>query len=262
MGNCSHPGAEAPGYCQAPLRGEASANGDDSEQGSRGKHIIDAMRRDSSRWSSRLLVLALSAGVFVPVLIASKSFVKPEAKPAFNYPAHDLHRDEKVSIAADPYDKPDKAKIFSINFADYGYLPVFFVVTNDGDGPISIANMEIVFTTANRSKLTPVNTDDLYRRLTNPQAQTRPSPIPIPRKGVKGAVSKKQMDEIESSQFAARAVEPHTTQSGFLFFDVGGINSPLRGANIDATGISDGKGNELMFFEIPMDKYLDAPANP
>lgn len=220
------------------------------------------MRRDSSRWSSRLLVLALSAGVFVPALIASKSFVKPEAKPAFNYPAHDLHRDEKVSIAADPYDTPEKAKIFSTNFADYGYLPVFFVVTNDGDAPVSIANMEIVFTTANRSKLTPLNTDDLYRRLTNPQAQTRPSPIPIPRKGVKGAVSKKQMDEIESAQFAARAVEPHTTQSGFLFFDVGGINSPLRGANIDATGISDGKGNELMFFEIPMDKYLDAPVNP
>lgn len=200
--------------------------------------------------------------MFVPALIASKSFVKPEAKPAFNYPAHDLHRDEKVSIAADPYDTPEKAKIFSTNFADYGYLPVFFVVTNDGDAPVSIANMEIVFTTANRSKLTPLNTDDLYRRLTNPQAQTRPSPIPIPRKGVKGAVSKKQMDEIESAQFAARAVEPHTTQSGFLFFDVGGINSPLRGANIDATGISDGKGNELMFFEIPMDKYLDAPVNP
>ncbi len=213
-------------------------------------------------WSShRLLVLALCAGVFVPALRASKSFVKPEAKAAFNYPAHDLHRDEKVSIGADPYDTAEKAKIFSIDFAQYGYLPVFFVVTNDGDQPISIAHMEIKLITANRSKLTPVNTDDLYRRMTNPQAQTRPSPIPLPHK-VKGGVSKKQMDEIEAAQFAARAVEPHTTQSGFLFFDIGGINSPLRGANMDMTGISDGKGNELMFFEIPMDKYLDAPANP
>jgi hypothetical protein len=211
--------------------------------------------------SVRLLVLALSASVFVPAVLASKSFVKPEAKPAFNYPAHDLHRDEKVSIAADPYDNAEKAKIFSIDFAEHGFLPVFFIVTNDGDQPISIVNMEIVLVTGNHSKLTPVNTDDLYRRLTNPQAQTRPSPIPLPHK-VKGGVSKKQMDEIESSQFAARAVEPHSTQSGFLYFDVAGINSPLRGANIDITGISDGKGNELMFFEIPMDKYLNAPANP
>lgn len=219
------------------------------------------MRRSDLHSSHLLLVLALCAGVFVPALLASKNFVKPEAKPAFNYPAHDLHRDEKVTVAADPYDSAEKAKIFSIDFAEHGYLPIFFVVTNDGDQPVSISNMEIVLITANRSKLTPVNTDDLYRRLTNPQAQTRPSPIPLPHK-VKGAVSKKQMDEIEASQFAAKAVEPHTTQSGFLYFDIGGINSPLQGANIDVTGLSDGKGNELMFFEIPMDKYLNAPANP
>ncbi len=222
---------------------------------------MNGMRRFCMWSSHRLFVLALCAGVFVPLLLASKSFVKPEAKPAFNYPAHDLHRDEKVSIGADPYDNSEKAKIFSIDFAQHGYLPVFFVVTNDGDQPISIANMEITLITANRSKLTPVNTDDLYRRMTNPQAQTRPSPIPLPRK-VKGSISKKQMDEIEAAQFAARAVEPHSTQSGFLFFDVGGISSPLHGANMDVTGISDGKGNALMFFEIPMDKYLDAPANP
>jgi len=70
------------------------------------------------------------------------------------------------------------------------------------------------------------------------------------------------MDEIEGAQFAARAVEPHTTQSGFVFFDTGGIGSPLPGANIDVTGIRDAKGNELMFFEIPLDKYLSAPVNP
>jgi hypothetical protein len=79
---------------------------------------------------------------------------------------------------------------------------------------------------------------------------------------VKGTISQKEMDEIESSQFAAKAVEPHGTQSGFLFFDVGGISSPLAGANIDITGIADAKGNELMYFEIPVDKYLDAPQSP
>lgn len=206
-------------------------------------------------------VLALCGAVFVPAVLAGKNFVKPVPKTATNYPAHDFHRDEKVAIAADPYDTAEKAKIFSVNFAEHGYLPIFFIVTNDGEQPISIANIQITLLTANHSKLTPSGTDDLYRRLSNPTTNTRPSPLPLPHK-VKGTVSKKEMEEIESSQFAARAVEPHTTQSGFMFFDVGGINSPLRGANIDVTGVADAKGNELMYFEIEADKYLNAPVNP
>ncbi len=201
-------------------------------------------------------VLALF--VAAPLCLAAKNFVKPVAKTAINYPAHDFHRDEKVSIAADPYDTAEKANIFSVNFAEHGFLPVFFIVTNDGDQPVSIANMEITLITANRSKLTPIATEDLYRRLSNPQTSTRPSPIPLPHK-VKGLITKKEMDEIESSQFAAKAVEPHTTQSGFLFFDVGGISSVLPGANIDITGVADAKGNELLYFEIAADKYLNAP---
>jgi hypothetical protein len=197
---------------------------------------------------------------FIPLLLlAAKNFVKPVAQPAFNYPAHDLHRDEKVTIAADPYDTAEKARIFSVDFQEGGFLPVFFVITNDGDQPISMVNMEVTLITAHHSKLTPSSTADISRRLSNPQAQTRPSPIPIPRKKVKGTLSPKEMEEIESSQFAAKAVEPHSTQSGFLFFDVGGISSPLAGANIDVTGVNDAKGNELLYFEISMDKYLNAP---
>jgi hypothetical protein len=196
-----------------------------------------------------------------PGVRASKNFVKPVAKTAINYPAHDFHRDEKVSIGADPYDNAEKAKIFTIDFADHGYLPIFFVVTNDGDQPISIANMKVKLISANHSKMTPVDADDLYRRLSNPQANTRPNPLPLPHK-VKTGISPKQMEEIESSQFAAKAVEPHTTQSGFLYFDVGGINSPLRDASIDITGVTDAMGNEFMYFEIFTQKYLDAPQNP
>lgn len=212
------------------------------------------------RPGSRFFVVFLCAA-WVPAAFASKNFVKPEAKAAINYPAHDFHRDVKVAIAADPYDTPEKAKIFSTPFADHGFLPIFFIVTNDGDQPVSIANMEVKLITGNHSKLTPVSTDDLYRRLSNPQASTRPSPLPLPHKA-KSGLSKRQLDEIDSSQFAARAVEPHTTQSGFLFFDVGDISSPMRGAVIDITSVNDANGNELMYFEVPMDSYLDAPKNP
>jgi len=216
----------------------------------------------SSRSSCRIIVAALPVLLLPAILWAGKTFMKPVAKTAINYPAHDFHRDEQVAIAADPYDNPEKTRIFTINFAQHGFLPIFFIVTNDGDQPVSIANMQIKLITANHSKLTPIGTDDLFRRLSNPQAKTSTNnPLPFPRK-VKGGVTKEQIEEIESSQFAAKAVEPHTTQSGFLFFDVADLNSPLRGANIDITGVSDGKGNELMFFEILVDKYLDAPKNP
>lgn len=203
----------------------------------------------------------LLAGLVAPLLAKSKPFVKPVAEPAKSYPAHDNHPDEKVAIAADPYDTPAKAKIFTINFAEHGFLPVFFVVTNDGDRPVSIANMQVTLVKPDRAKLTPVSSDDIYRRLVNPQGETRPSPIPIPRKNVKGAITQEQRDEVESSQFAARAVEPHASQSGFLFFDVAGISAPLAGSSMEITGVDDASGKELMFFEIPMDNYLH-PSTP
>ena len=212
------------------------------------------------RFAYRSVAGAVCVALYFPLLLLAKDFVKPVAKTAINYPAHDFHRDSKVAIAADPYDTPEKAKTFSIDFAAHCFLPMFFIVTNDGDQPVSITNMEITLITHNHSKLTPVPTSELYRRLSNPQASGRPSPVPLPLpRKVKGAVSKKEMEEIESSQFAAKAVEPHGTQSGFMFFDVGGISSPLPGANIDITGVNDAKGDELMYFEISVDKYLDAP---
>jgi hypothetical protein len=219
------------------------------------------MQRLTTQSRQRVFLIALLTVIAPTLLIAGKSFIKPVAKSAFNYPAHDLHRDEKVSIAADPYDNPEKAKIFTINFAEHGFLPIFFIVTNDGDQPVSIGNMRVKLITANRSKLTPIEPDDLYRRLSNPQAKmSTNNPLPFPHR-VKGGVTKQQMDEIESSQFAARAVEPHTTQSGFLFFDVADLNSPLHNATIDISGVADAKGNELLFFEIPMESYVSAPQN-
>jgi hypothetical protein len=72
-------------------------------------------------------------------------------------------------------------------------------------------------------------------------------------------VNRKTWDEIEQAQFAAEAVEPHSTVRGFLFFDIEDISNPLAGASFYLMGVRDSKGNELMYFEIPMEKYLSAP---
>src|SRR5256885_11095177 len=114
------------------------------------------MPRNSLGLGKSGVVLWLCVAGLVPAALAGgKSFVKPTAKSAINYPAHDFHRDEQAAVAADPYDTPEKAKIFSIDFAAHGFLPVFFVVTNDGNQPISLANMEVKIITGNHSKLTP-----------------------------------------------------------------------------------------------------------
>jgi hypothetical protein len=196
---------------------------------------------------------------FSASLAFCKDFSRPAAHPCTTYPAHDDHAAEKVCIAADPYDIPDKGRIFSVDFRERGFLPVFFIVTNNGDRAISFASLNVQLITLHHSKLSPVGPEDIYRRMANPQARTTPLPIPIPRKKIKGTITQKEMDEIESSQFAARAVEPHTTQSGFLFFDVAGISNPMVGANLDITGVFDADGKELLYFEVSMDKYLSAP---
>jgi hypothetical protein len=211
-------------------------------------------------WSkSWLLAVALSASVGA---WAAKNFVMPAPQPAKTYPANDAHPEEHVTVGVDPYDMADKADIFTVKYKEIGYLPVFLVVTNDGDEAVSLANMKAQMVTVDRSKLFPATEDDLYRRIARPKASTSPYPLPFPTTKVKGAVKRETMDEIQNAHFAARAVEPHTSQAGFLFFDVAGISTPLAGAHFYLTGLRDGKGNDLMYFEIPMEKYLSAPAKP
>jgi hypothetical protein len=218
---------------------------------------IRGRRPQGSRFAAVCVFMLLGA----VCAIAAKEFVMPVARPARTYPARDDHPTEKVVVAVDPYDLEDKASIFTVNYLNYGYLPVFFVITNDSDQPVSLVAMKAQLNTKDRSKLYPSNTDDLLRRLSHPTRNDHQNtlPIPLPKKEVKGGVSRKTWDEIEQAQFGAKAVEPHSTVRGFLFFDVQDISNPLAGANFYLTGVQDAKGSEMMYFEIPMEKYLSAP---
>lgn len=216
------------------------------------------MPRARGTWLAEVCGAALLCGVSA---IAAKEFVMPVAQPARTYPAHDDHASEKVVVAVDPYDLEDKASIFSVNYRNYGYMPVFFVITNEGDQPVSLVGMKAQLNTKDRSKLFPASMDDLQRRLSHPSRNDGriTLPIPLPKKEVKGGVNRKTWDEIEQAQFGAEAVEPHSTVRGFLFFDIEDIANPLADASFYLMGVHDAKGNELMYFEIPMEKYLSAP---
>jgi len=204
----------------------------------------------------------VAAIALVPLLcLASKEFAMPQAQPAKTYPAHDEHPLEAVAVGVDPYDLAEKTTIFSVRYSEIGFMPIFVVVTNDGSQPVELSGMKAQLVTVNRAKLAPANEDDIARRLTRPSANTNKYPIPFPTKKIKGGLSKQALEEIQNAQFVAKAVEPHSTQSGFLFFDVSDLSTPLAGAHFYLTGVRDAKGNELMYFEIPLEKYLSAPAH-
>jgi hypothetical protein len=197
----------------------------------------------------------------VILAFAAKDFVMPKVFPAKTYPAHDDHPLEKFSIAADPYDMPDKAAIFSENYNEKGYLPVFMVFTNDSDQPIALNGLKVELITRKRDKVPAATQEDLYRRFSRvkhrgDEPSRNPLPIPLPPKKPDVGVEKTKRDEIGTAMFSAKAVAPHESQAGFMFFDTSGISQPLAGARMYISGLSNNDGQELMYFEIPMEKYL------
>ncbi len=215
----------------------------------------------SGRSVVAVLALAAVAILFSPRLAAKdQGFVLPKPADAKTYPAHDTSEKEKVAIAADPYDLPDKTQgVFRIKYKDEDLLPVLLVITNDGGQPVALTGMQVELVTRKRVKIQPATEDDIYRRIARqPMKGDQPSanPLPFPRK-VKRSVKKEEAQEIQDSRFSAKAVEPHATQAGFLFFDVEGIDDPLAGAHLYISGLRNSQGQELIFFDISLEKYLE-----
>lgn len=184
---------------------------------------------------------------------SDKAFNPPPAGPASSYPAHETHNNEKVSIALDPFTSTEKAAAFKVKYRDYGFLPIRLIITNDGDTPLMLDDMKIEYITGDREKLQPAVRDDIFRRISRPsKAVARPKvqlPIPVPHG--KDPVGKEARDEVPLAMFAKVPVMPHSTNSGFLFFDVSGISEPEDGAHIYISGIKAGT-QELFYFDIPL----------
>jgi hypothetical protein len=204
-----------------------------------------------SRRSFGLLLFVLTS----LSLWAAKEFVAPRAENANTYPSKDAHPREHVTVAIDLYDSPPKSQIFSTPYAQDNILPVLLIVSNDGDQPISLLKMQAELVTATRTKLEALTTDDVYRRVAHISASStnpgRAGPLPLPGKSSNKKASQ-SLQELIAAHFAAEAVEPHTTRSGFLFFDIADVKQPTAGAHIYLTGVRDNNGDEMLYFEIPV----------
>ncbi len=178
---------------------------------------------------------------------------------ATNYPAFDQHANEQVAIAADPYNTPDKASLFKVKYLQYGFMPIRIIVTNNGDKAISLNDARINFITADGDKVPAAEPEDIDRRIGGIK---RPDsgyklPGPLPRIGNKSSNKNKDVAaDFKTFEYSAVTVEPHTTQAGFLFYDVEGLGNPLVGAKLNLRLLRSADGKELFYFEIPFDKYL------
>lgn len=202
------------------------------------------------------LFLALAASL---ALASDKGFNPPPAAHARAYPAHESHDDEMVSLGVDPYDKPDKAKIFKTKFAGYGFLPIRLIISNDSDKTLMLQDLRIEYITSSREKLEPATAEDLYRRIAKPEEAAAPQPrLPLPRRGpnAHSPVPKSTLQEIDEAEFRPLPVTAHSAYAGFLFFDVMGISNPEAGAHLYVSGIKAGN-KELFYFDIPLEKYLN-----
>jgi hypothetical protein len=216
------------------------------------------------RRNMRLLLrfsLALALSLTAAALPAS-DHAAPPVKDASTFAAFDAHPDDHVVIAAEPFDTKEKESIFRIDYLKNDFMPIRLIVTNNGDRPISLKDARIHFITAAGDRIPAAEPEDVERRMTHVSNTGRkiPMPAPLPPMGGKPKTPDAKIEQdFAEFEYAAIAVEPHTTRAGFLFYDMEGLGgNPLRGAKLRLRELRDADGKEMFYFEIPFDKYLDA----
>jgi hypothetical protein len=185
-------------------------------------------------------------------------------QPASAFAAVEVHDDEKVAIAAEPFDTREKGAIFRVDYISHGVMPVRLIVTNNGSRPISLRDARILFLTAAGDKIQAAEPEDVQRLMTRKEREGKkiPLPGPLPTIKMKPKGSIKQIeDDFNTFEYGALVVEPHTTRAGFLFYDVSQLDDPLKGAKLHLHKVRDADGKELFYFEIPFDNYLKSKSS-
>jgi len=188
----------------------------------------------------------------------------PPVQPATEFAAVEVHDKEKVAIAVEPYDTKEKESIFRVDYLGHGVMPVRLIITNNGDRPISMRDARILFQTRGGERIQAAAPEDIQRLMTRKEREGGriPLPGPIPAIKLKPKASNKDIEEdFTQFEYGALVVEAHTTRAGFLFYDVSQLDEPLRGSKLHLHKLMNADGQELFFFEIPFDKYVQSKSS-
>jgi hypothetical protein len=212
---------------------------------------------------------ALKAAPLLAILLVLPDAVAsdhkpPPVQPATSFAAVEVHDKEKIAIAAEPYDTREKESLFRVDYLGHGVMPIRLIVTNNSDRPISLRDARILFQTPAGDRIQAAEPEDVERLMTRKEREGGkiPMPGPIPSIHTKAKASDKQIEaDFDEFEYSALVVEPHTTRAGFLFYDVSQLDNPLKGSKLHMHKLRDAEGNELFYFEIPFDKYLQSKSN-
>jgi hypothetical protein len=196
--------------------------------------------------------------------VEANDHAQPPVQPATTFAAVEVHADEKVAIAAEPYDTKEKEALFRVDYLAHGVMPVRLIVTNNGDKPISLRDARILFETAGGDRIQTAEPEDVERLMTRKEREGGkvPMPGPIPSIKLKPKASNKDIEaDFNTFEYGALVVEAHTTRAGFLFYDVSQLDHPLKNAKLYLYKLRNAEGEELFYFEIPFDKYLQSKSN-
>lgn len=157
-----------------------------------------------------------------------------------------------MTVAARVYvrDEQAKAAFGKLNPYRHGVLPVLVLIHNGTDQTLALEHMRVDYITPDRQRVEATPAADV-RFLSAPD---RPGMVTGPIPGGKPRISKKKNPlntwEIEGRAFAARALPPKDTASGFFYFQV----LHRSGSALYLTGIREAStGKELFYFEIPLE---------
>lgn len=210
------------------------------------------------RLTPALLFLVAALCASQPAL-AGRPKAPPPARTASEYPAHDTHPDDKVTVAADPCTDQKDCSFFRIAYIEHGLLPVRVIFTNDSDQALSLDAVRIQFITADNQKVPAATEDEINRRIFTLHS-TQPIHVPLdPFPIHRTPVDQKITQDDNDFGFPGTTVNAHSTLSGYLFYDVQGLDQPLKGAQLYIKEVRTlDKKHELFSFTIPFNKWLDA----
>ncbi|MFT4112742.1 hypothetical protein [Silvibacterium sp.] len=193
--------------------------------------------------------------------LARAQHALPPPQDATKYPAFDAHGDEKVAIAAIPFQTKEEMKYFRVDYLKNNFLPILIVVTNNGDKPISLAQARIDFIGANNDRVQAAEPEDVERRMTHVSNTGRavPMPAPLPPMGGKPKTPDAKIEaDFRQLEYQDVTVPPHSTKYGFLFYDMEGLGgNPLRDAKLTFRRVQDSDGRDFFPYDIPFNKFLD-----
>jgi hypothetical protein len=202
------------------------------------------------------VTISLTFAVSLP-LLAEKPRQPSPPLSAQEYPMHDTHDQERVTIAAEPCNTKETLPHTRLDYLGHDMLPIRVIITNDSEFSLTLDDARIHFISGDNTVVPAATDDDLQRRmftLNGAKGSKIPLPMPLPPITVHHDVDKKILDDENDFGFKTTMIKAHTTVAGYLFYDTQGLDRPvLTHATLELRKVRFAASNQALdSFEIPL----------